>query len=138
VDTVIDIEHHSLELRYQGLRVRSPQAERRLLASLSERGQLVPVIVVPGEAPARFVLIDGYARVRSLKRLGCDTVRAVVWAMGEAEALLLVRSLRVARGETALEQGWLLAELIHRFGVPQEELRGLIAARAGCRAGSDW
>jgi hypothetical protein len=33
--------------------------------------------------------VDGYKRVRVLRRLGRDTVRALVWDLGEAEALLL-------------------------------------------------
>jgi hypothetical protein len=42
--------------------------------------------------------------------------------MGEAEALLLERSLRFSDHETALEQGWLLAEMEQRFGYGLEEL----------------
>jgi hypothetical protein len=36
--------------------------------------------------------------------------------MSEAEALVLDRSMRFSEVETALEQGWLLAELEQRFG----------------------
>lgn len=42
--------------------------------------------------------------------------------MGEAEALLLERSLRFSEQETALEQGWLLEEMERRFGYRLEEL----------------
>ena len=42
--------------------------------------------------------------------------------MSEAEALLLDRSLRFSEHETALEQGWLLAELEQRFGYGLDEL----------------
>jgi len=49
-------------------------------------------------------------------------VEAVVWPMGEAEALLLDRSLRFSEHETALEQGWLLAEMEQRFGYGLDEL----------------
>jgi ParB family transcriptional regulator, chromosome partitioning protein len=72
--------------------------------------------------PARYVVIDGYKRIAALQQLGRDTVEAVVWPMGEAEALLLDRSLRLTEQETALEQGWLLAELEQRFGYGLEEL----------------
>jgi DNA-binding Lrp family transcriptional regulator len=48
--------------------------------------------------------------------------RATVWDMGEAEALLLSRSLRTGEGESALEQGWLLAALHRSFGMSQESL----------------
>jgi len=42
--------------------------------------------------------------------------------MSEAEAVLLERSLRLSEQETALEQGWLLAELEQRFGYELDEL----------------
>src|SRR5919106_4216561 len=42
--------------------------------------------------------------------------------MGEAEALLLERSLRFSRQECALEQGWLLSEMAQHFGYSLEEL----------------
>ena len=47
---------------------------------------------------------------------------AAVWPMSEGEAVLLGRSLRLSERETALEQGWLLVELEHRFGYGLEEL----------------
>ena len=77
-------------------------------------------MVVVSEAE-RFVLIDGYKRVRALKRLARDTVRATRWQIAEVEALLLERGLR--RGsEDAFDQAWLLAELQERFGLSLEEL----------------
>jgi ParB/RepB/Spo0J family partition protein len=118
----LDLEFHQLDLRYEGLRVRRPEGERRLLSSLAERGQQVPVVVVAASEPGRFVVIDGYKRVRALRLLHRDTVAATVWAMNEVEALVLDRSLRRAEAETALEQGWLLAELHQGFGVDIEAL----------------
>jgi ParB family chromosome partitioning protein len=115
----VELELHQLELRYEGIRKRAPVAERALVGSLAEIGQQLPVIVV-GEAE-RFILIDGYKRVRALKRLARDTVRAAGWPMPEVEALLLERRMRCA-SEDAFDQAWLLAELRNRFGLPLEEL----------------
>jgi hypothetical protein len=42
--------------------------------------------------------------------------------MSESEALMLERSLRLGEHETALEQGWLLAELERRFDYDREGL----------------
>jgi ParB family chromosome partitioning protein len=116
----MDLELHRLELRYEGLRKKNPRQEGQLLASLSEVGQQMPVIVVPA-AGDRLVLIDGYKRVRALRRLSRDTVRATRWEADEATALLLERLMR-SGGEDALEQGWLLRELHERFGLSYEEL----------------
>jgi ParB/RepB/Spo0J family partition protein len=115
----VQLELHQLSLRYERLRKRSPREERALLVSLSEIGQQLPVVVIE-ETPS-FILIDGYKRVRAMKRLARDTVRATCWQMAEAEALLLERSLR--RGhEDALDQAWLLAELQERYQWSLEEL----------------
>jgi hypothetical protein len=51
-----------------------------------------------------------------------STVEATIWAMSEAEALLLSRSLRFSPQESALEQRWLLAEMEQRFGYGLDEL----------------
>jgi ParB/RepB/Spo0J family partition protein len=119
----MDLEFHQLDLRYEQLRVRRPEREKRLLASLADRGQQVPIVVIPlaGELN-RFLVIDGYKRIRALRQLKQDTVRATVWDMGEAEALVLDRSLRTSEHETALEQGWLLEELHRSLGLSFEDL----------------
>ncbi len=119
----MDLEFQQLDLRYEGLRVRRPDRERRLLASIAERGQQVPIVVIVlADEPNRFLVIDGYKRIRVLQRLGRDTVRATVWDMNETEALVLDRSLRTAEGETALEQGWLLSELHRSLGLSLDDL----------------
>ncbi len=115
----MELELHQLALRYERIRKRAPLAERRLVGSLAEIGQQLPVIVL-SEA-ARFILIDGYKRVRALKRLAHDTVRATAWQMPEVEALLMERRLRCA-SEDAFDQAWLLAELRTRFALSLEEL----------------
>ena len=117
------IEFHQLDLRYEGLRVRRPEREKRLLSSLAERGQQVAIIVVRLlEEPNRYLVIDGYKRIRALRKLGRDTVHATVWDMPETDALILDRSLRTAEGETALEQGWLLSELHSSLDMSLEDL----------------
>jgi ParB/RepB/Spo0J family partition protein len=116
------LEFHQLDRRWEHLRVREPQRQRRLLASLAASGQQTPIIVVAAGPPEHYLVIDGYKRVAALQQLGRDTVEATVWAMSEAEALLLSRSLRFSPQESALEQGWLLAEMEQRFGYGLDEL----------------
>jgi len=118
----VELEFRQLVLRYERLKVVRPEPERRLLASLAEVGQQVPMVVVKENADGRFVVIDGYKRVRALRRLGRDTVTAGCWPGGEAEALIATRLVQTAEPETVLEQSWLLAELHERFGLSLEEL----------------
>ena len=93
-----------------------------MLASLADIGQQTPIIVVAAGPLDRYLVIDGYKRVAALEQLGRDTVEATVWAMSEAEAVLLSRSMRFSPQESALEQGWLLAEMEQRFGYGLDEL----------------
>jgi ParB family transcriptional regulator, chromosome partitioning protein len=119
----MQLEFHQLDRRWEHLRVRHPARQRRLLASLADSGQQTPIVVVAAEGLAdRYVVIDGYKRIAALEQLGRDTVEAVVWPMSEAAAVLLDRSLRLSEQETALEVGWLLAELEQRFGYGLDEL----------------
>jgi ParB-like chromosome segregation protein Spo0J len=118
----MQLEFHQLERRWEHLRARRPERQRRLLATLVA-GQQTPIIVVAVAEPANhYLVIDGYQRIAALEQLGRDTVEAVVWPLSEAEALVLDRSLRMAERTTALEEGWLLAELERRFGYGLEEL----------------
>ena len=119
----MQLEFHQLDRRYEPLRVRNPQRQRQLLASLAATGQQTPIIVIAvADQPDRYVVIDGYQRIAALEQLGRDTVEAVVWPLSEAEALVLDRSLRWSKRDSALEEGWLLAELEQRFGYSLEEL----------------
>ena len=119
----MQLEFHQLDRRWEHLRVRHPGRQRLLLASLAESGQQTPIVVVAAEGQAdRYVVIEGYKRIVALEQLGRDTVEAVVWPMSEAAAVLLDRSLRLSEHETALEVGWLLAELEQRFGYGLDEL----------------
>jgi ParB/RepB/Spo0J family partition protein len=117
------LEFHQLDCRWEHVRVRHPARHRRLLASLAASGQQTPIVVVAMESQGdRYLVIDGYQLIAALQQLGCDTVEAVVWPMNEAEALLLDCSLRSAEHQSALEQGWLLAEMEQHFGYGLEEL----------------
>jgi ParB family chromosome partitioning protein len=119
----MQLEFHQLDRRWGNLRVRQPHRQRRLMASLAESGQQTPIVVVVSQDNRdRYLVIDGHKRIAALEQLGRDTVEATVWAMSEAEALLLDRSLRFSPHESALEQGWLLSEMEQRFGYSLEEL----------------
>jgi ParB family transcriptional regulator, chromosome partitioning protein len=109
VISAMDLEFHQLDLRYERLRVRQPARERRLLASLADAGQQMPIVVVA--ADPTYVVVDGHKRVRCLRRLHRDTVGAVAWEMPEADALIFRQRLHTDATDSALEQGWLLRTL---------------------------
>jgi ParB-like chromosome segregation protein Spo0J len=73
------LEFHQLDRSHEHLRVRHPQRQRRLLASLAASGQQTPIIVVAiSNQSDRYLVIDGYQRIAALQQLGRDTVEAVI------------------------------------------------------------
>jgi len=118
----MELELEQLDRRHEGLRTRHPQRERRLLASLSQSGQQVPIVVVRGGEAERYVVVDGFKRVRALVRLGADTVLGTCWEMSEPEALIVDHLLVGSERVSAVEQGWLLRDLVERFSLGEAEL----------------
>jgi len=119
-----------LEKKYTGLRIADASRIARLVASLCEHGQRQPVLVVRGGRHAdgleRYVLIDGYARVAALGELKRDSVEATVLDLAEADALLLAFRLERNRARSAIEEAWLLRELIEAHAVAQRALGPLL------------
>jgi len=119
----MELEIHQLDTRYSALRIVDATRQSRLLASLARSGQHSPVLVVP-DTEGGFVLIDGYARVAALAELGRDLVTAVILEVSETEAMILAHRLESKRRRSALEEGWLVAELIERHGLSQRIIAG--------------
>ena len=109
-----DINLADLDERYGRLRVADRRREAQLMASLAEQEQQDAIIVVVG-GDGRYVVIDGYKRVRALRRLRRDTVKAVVWEAAAKEALAAAYRATSRQGYNAIEDGWLVYEL-HRVG----------------------
>jgi len=118
---VVELALDCLDLRYARLRRRHPQAEKRLIVSLEEIGQQSPVIVVAGAEPGRYVLIEGRKRVRALRRLKSDVVKAAIWEMPAAQALVAAYQLQDGTGWNALEEAWLVWELVRSAGLSASE-----------------
>ena len=103
-----------LKLDYARLRIRSRAAERRLLASLEEHGQQEPIVVAK-TVGGGYVVIDGYKRVSALRALRADVVSAETWDIPVSAALVRAYRRGAQRGLSALEEGWLVAELVHTW-----------------------
>jgi ParB/RepB/Spo0J family partition protein len=130
----MELEVHQLEKKYAGLRIADASRLARLVASLCADGQQQPVLVVRDshqpEGHERYVLIDGYARVAALNELKRDSVRATVLDLAEADALLLAFRLEHNRARSAIEEAWLLRELIEGHTIAQRGLGPLLGRSA--------
>ncbi len=103
------VERSSLDLRYEGYRVRNSAAEARLLASIAERGIEEPLVGV--DTPAARLLLDGFRRYRCAAKLGIEWVPYVSCGQDAAQGIASLLSARRQRCLTILEQARFVDEL---------------------------
>jgi hypothetical protein len=110
-----EIELTSLDLRYEGYRMRNRAGEARLLASIGERGIVESLEGV--EVEDRHVLLNGFKRWRCARRLGLSTAPYV--SLGEDAAMGIVALLRASsdRALSILEQAGFVDELKRLHGM---------------------
>jgi len=115
--TAAEIELRLLERPFSHLRIRKLP---RAIAPEMPQEQLHSALVVRGEA-GRFVLIDGEAYVDVAIRLNRDTIEVLVLDLSEEAALAHCYRMQRNGRRSALEEGWLVAEL-HTRGQPLTEI----------------
>jgi len=104
-----EVELTSLDLRYEGCRLKQAAGEERLLASIAERG--IEEALEGVEVDERRVLLNGFKRYRCARKLRLGTVPYA--SLGRDEAAAMVMLLRVSndRALSILEQAAFLDEL---------------------------
>ena len=123
------VELSSLDLRYEGHRLRDDAREARLLASIAERGIEEPLQGVD-RSVARF-LLDGFKRCRSAKKLGIDCVPYV--SLGEEEATGILNLMRASTGKglNILEQARFVVDLVSIHGMSMAEVAQTLSRSKG-------
>ena len=104
-----EIELSSLDLRYEGFRLKASALEERLLGSIAQRGIEEPLEGV--ETKESNVLLNGFKRFRCARKLRLATVPYS--SLGPDEAVGILNLLRTAnhRALGILEQAAFIAEL---------------------------
>jgi hypothetical protein len=114
-----EVELSTLDLRYEGYRMRNPALEARLLASIAQRGIEEPLEGV--DTKERSVLLNGFKRYRCARKLGIGM--APYASLGEDEALGIMNLLRISNNKSLsiLEQARFIDELrkLHKMGVAE-------------------
>ena len=118
----MQLEVAQLDRKYATIRIEDRARRSQLTAHLLEHGQQSPVVVVPADHAGRYVLIDGYDRVAALESLARDLVEALVFKLTEPEALIISHRVDGARTRSAIEEGWLLRELVEQHGIARRKL----------------
>jgi len=106
---MVEIELSTLDLRYEGHRMRDRAGEARLLASLAERGIEEPLEGVDSEGV--HVLLNGFKRCRCARKLGMGTLPYI--SLGQEPGEGIVNLLRASnnRALSILEQAGFIDEL---------------------------
>ena len=99
-----------------------------MASSIERFGQILPVIVLR-EGVNSFVLIDGYLRVKALKRCLRDTVMAEIWEGKEEEALVEILARAHSRKWDLLEEAALLRELHDQYHLSQSRIASLVGRK---------
>ena len=111
-----EVELASLDLRYEGFRLKVPALEERLLAAIAQRGIQEPLegVELGGtESPTVNVLLNGFKRYRCARQLRLATVPYT--SLGREEATAILGLLRTSNDRTLsiLEQAAFITELKH-------------------------
>ena len=131
---VKEIEIAHLQLRYAHTRIHRPERVSSLASSIERLGQIIPVIALR-EGMDSFVLIDGYLRVKAVRRCRRDTVAAEIWECKEEEALVEVLARAHTRKWDLIEEAALLRELYHQYHLPQSRIASLLGRKQGWVSG---
>ena len=123
------VELSSLDLRYEGHRLRDPGREARLLALIAERGIEEPLGGV--DTPAARFLLDGFKRCRAARKLSMACVPYV--SLGEEEAAGILKLMRAStdKGLGILEQARFVADLLSIHGMSVAEVAQTLSRSKG-------
>jgi hypothetical protein len=123
------VELSSLDLRYEGYRLRDDAREARLLASIAQRGIEKPLQGV--DTPEARLLLDGFKRRRAAQKLGIDCVPYVSLGQEEATAILSLMRVSTDKALGILEQARFLVDLLSIHGMSVAEVAQTLSRSKG-------
>src|SRR5690606_3242923 len=110
----------AIDRRFASLRLISPVDVRRLRASIEREGIRHPVLVSTAVEPDRWVLLDGFKRVRIAEELGLASIWAheVAFDAAQSKAAMLHAN-QAQRGLSDVEEAWIVRALVREHGMTQ-------------------
>ena len=117
-----------LDDRFASLRLMSPTEMTRLRASVEREGVRQPVVVSTGVERERYVLLDGFKRVRILREQGASEVPATLVTLdATASKAAIVTCNAPHRGLSDLEEAWIVQSLCRGHRVSQVDVGRLLS-----------
>lgn len=122
---VRDVEISTLDLRYEGHRMRNRAQEAKLLVSVQERGVEKPLRgILLGATP---VLLDGFKRYRCARRLSIGQLPFSSLGEDLPSGIVAVMRESTEKGLTILEQARFVTELNRAHGMEVAEIADLLS-----------
>lgn len=116
-----------IDRRYAPLRLAAPEQLRRLRGSVQREGVRHPVLVSCAVEAGRWVLLDGFKRVRVAEELGLKELWAQVVRLQVSQAKAAILNCNQARpGLCEIEEAWIVRSLIREQGLRQGQVGELL------------
>jgi hypothetical protein len=115
-----NVELSSLDLRYEGYRLRDDAREARLMASIATRGIEEPLEGV--DASEQRFLLNGFKRYRCAKKLSLGCVPYISLAEEEATGIVNLMRLSTDKALGILEQARFIVDLLTLYGMSLSEV----------------
>ncbi len=119
------VELSTLNLHYEGHRLRDQAREARLLSSIAQRGIEEPLEGV--DSPAGRLLLNGFKRYRCAKKLGIYDVPYVSLGQEEAEGILNLMRMSTDKTLGILEQARFIVDLLTLHGLSVADLAHMLS-----------
>jgi len=123
------VELNTLDLRYQGHRLRDEDREARIMASIAGCGIEEPLEGV--DTPDGHLLLNGFKRLRCAKKLHINSVPYV--SLGDDEAAGILKLMQVSRdkGLGILEQAKFVVDLLTVHGMNPTDVAETLSRSKG-------
>lgn len=121
------IELSLLDLRYEKLRLKNVWQEQKLFDSIFHSGIREPIVCSgPG-----YVVLDGFKRIRILKKLKVYEVPVVMYGEDEASGIMRFLKIGLDKSITTLEQAIFIDELHRIYNLSVTDIAGRLEVSKG-------
>lgn len=116
-----------VDRRFASLRLTAPEVLRRLRASIEREGIRHPVLVSSAVEAQRWVLLDGFKRMRVAEELQFASVwaQAVAFDAAQSKAAILHAN-QAQQGLSDVEEAWIVRALCREHGLTQAAVGQLL------------